>query len=166
MSKTDFTVKLDDLKVVMERVFDAPRESVFRAFIDSELIRQWWGPRNATTIVDKNEVRDGGEWRLVCRGPGGREDSFYGVNLKIQEPRLIKHTFNYEPIGPGHEITETATFEETDDDKTVVRTTSVYKTLEDLEGMVGAGMEAGVSESYDQLAELLAKTKNPTSNSK
>lgn len=115
MSKTDFTVKRDELKVVMERVFNDPRALVFKAFMDSNLIAEWWGPRNVTTIVDKNDVRKGGDWRFVCRGPDGREDGFRGVYLKIEKPLLLAHTFNYEPLGPGHELTETATFEETND---------------------------------------------------
>jgi uncharacterized protein YndB with AHSA1/START domain len=159
MSNTSFAVHKEELKVVMERVFDAPRDLVFRAFADSKLIPQWWGPRKITTRVEKNDVRVGGVWRFICHAPDGREDTFHGVYLRIEPPGLISHTFNYEPIGPGHELTETAEFEEISEGKTRVTITSVYNTIEDLEGMVGAGMEAGASESYDRLAELLVSLK-------
>jgi uncharacterized protein YndB with AHSA1/START domain len=49
-----------DREIVTERVFDAPRERVFAAFSDPELIAQWWGPRGVTTIVDQMDVRPGG----------------------------------------------------------------------------------------------------------
>ncbi len=154
MSGASFAVKKNELKVEMEHVFDAPCELVFMAFTESELIPEWWGPRNAKTRVEKNDLRLGGAWRFVFAG-GGREDAFYGVYLKIQPPELIAHTFNYEPIGPGHEVTETAGSEQLKDGRTKVTAVCEYKNIEDLERMVGAGMEPGASESYDRLGEPL-----------
>lgn len=63
MSKTTFAVKRDELKVVMERTFDAPREAVFKAYTDPEAIPKWWGLRSQTTTVDRMDVRVGGAWR-------------------------------------------------------------------------------------------------------
>ena len=67
MSNGTFTVKRDELIVVMERTFDAPRDVVFRAFIDPRAIPKWWGPRHLTTTVDVMDMRQGGAWRFVCR---------------------------------------------------------------------------------------------------
>lgn len=160
VSNTIFEVKKDELKVRMKREYDAPRELVFKAFTDSELIAEWWGPPNARTRIDDNEVRVGGAWRFVIVAPDGRVDAFYGKYLKLKSPEVITHTFNYEPIGPGHEVTETAAFERLKDGRTMLTATCEYKDLQDLEGMVGAGMEAGASQSYDRLAELLEKMKD------
>ncbi len=65
-------------EIVSERVFDAPRERVFAAYTDPELIPQWWGPRRLTTIVDQMDVRPGGAWRFVSRDSNGEEHGFRG----------------------------------------------------------------------------------------
>jgi len=77
-SATTFTL-LSDRELVMTRVFDAPRELVFKAYTDPKLIPHWWGPRKYETRVDKMEVRPGGVWRYIHRGADGQEDAFNGV---------------------------------------------------------------------------------------
>ena len=68
--KKTLTLELpSDREIVMTRVFDAPRELVFKACTDPNLIPQWWGLRGSTTIVDKMEVKPGGVWRFVQRDP-------------------------------------------------------------------------------------------------
>ena len=47
-------------EIVTERVFDAPRDRVWAAYTDPELIPQWWGPRDAAVTVDKMDVQPGG----------------------------------------------------------------------------------------------------------
>ncbi len=69
MAKATFIIKREAREVVMERVFDAPRELVWKAFTNPQSIPQWWGPRNLTTTVDKMDVRPGGIWRYVQRDP-------------------------------------------------------------------------------------------------
>lgn len=155
MSGTKFTIKRDQLKVEMERVYDAPLEVVFNAFVDSDLISRWWGPRGTATIVDKNDVEPGGAWRFIVRNASGKEDSFSGKYVRVSPPDSVTRTFNYDPIGPGHELTETAEFESLDGGKTRLRTISEYKTIEELDGMVASGMERGATESFDRLGELL-----------
>ena len=62
---------LSDLEVEMTRDFDAPRELIFSAYTDPELIPHWWGPRRYTTTVDEMDVRVGGKWRYVFVAPSG-----------------------------------------------------------------------------------------------
>jgi len=159
MSSTTFEIKRDELRVEMRRTFNATAERVFKAFIDSDLVSRWWGPRGSTTIVDRNEVRPGGTWRFIIRGSNGKEVAFSGRYIEIEPVKSITHTFNFEPIGPGHELKETATFESVGDGRTRVTTISYYDKIEELEGMVGSGMEKGARETYDRLAELLETTK-------
>lgn len=162
MAKTDLTVNREGLEVQITHVFDAPRDAVWRVFIDPKLIPQWWGPRNLTTIVDKMDVRVGGAWRYVQKDEQGNEYAFNGTYKEIKKPELISDTFNYEPIGPGHELTETARFEEVGSGKTRVTTVSRYKTIADLEGMLQSGMEKGAGETYERLDELLEKVQGGT----
>lgn len=143
-----------DLEISMSRTFGAPRELVFKAFTDPELIPRWWGQRATTTIVDKLDVRPGGEWRFIQRQDDGTEYGFRGEFIEIVPPERLVQTFEFEPM-PGHIVTDTATFEE-HDGKTTVTTMSRFNSKEDRDGMLQSGMESGAAESYDQLAELLA----------
>jgi uncharacterized protein YndB with AHSA1/START domain len=143
-----------DLEIVLTREFDAPRELVFKAFTDPELIPKWWGLRNSTTIVDTMDVRPGGAWRYISRGQNGEEYAFRGEYLEVVPPERIVQTFEFEPM-PGHIVTDSATFEERDG-KTILTSTSTFDTKEERDGMIETGMEGGAAESYDRLEELLA----------
>jgi uncharacterized protein YndB with AHSA1/START domain len=140
-----------------ERWFDAPRERVWQAFTDPELIPQWWGLRSTTTIVDELELRPGGKWRFVQRSDDGSETGFRGEYREIRGPESLTWTFEWEGM-PGHISTETVTFTE-QDGGTLVSTASVFDNREDRDGMVESGMEDGMRETYDRLAELLAKVR-------
>jgi uncharacterized protein YndB with AHSA1/START domain len=157
MTSTDFTVSKETLEVATTHVFGAPRETVWKVYTDPSLIPEWWGPRRLTTVVDRMDVKPGGAWRYVQRDEEGNEYAFSGVYMEVKEPELISDTFNYEPMGSGHELVETLRLEGLPGGKTRVTSTSRYRTLEDLEGMLESGMEQGAVESYDRLDELLEK---------
>jgi uncharacterized protein YndB with AHSA1/START domain len=143
-----------DREIVMARVFNAPRELVFQAYTDPDLIPKWWGPRRYTTTVDKMEVKVGGRWRFVQRDADGNEYAFNGEYREITPPDRLAYTFEFEGM-PGHVLLETVTFEE-HDGQTKVTVTSLFSSVEDRDGMLHSGMEAGANESQDRLAELLA----------
>ncbi len=144
-----------DRGIVTERVFDAPPERVFATYTDPALIPRWWGPRRMTTVVDQMDVRPGGSWRFVMREPDGREIGFKGIYREVTPPERIVQTFEWEGL-PGHVIIETATFEELGD-RTKVTTTSLFHTTEERDGMLASGMEGGLTETHERLAELLAR---------
>jgi uncharacterized protein YndB with AHSA1/START domain len=145
-----------DRDIHIERVFDAPRDRVFATYTDPGLIPEWWGPRRTTTIVDVMDVRTGGSWRFVTRGDDGSETAFRGAYREVTPPERIVQTFEWEGM-PGHVSVETATFEQLDDGRTRVVTTSVFDTTEERDGMVGSGMEGGLQETYERLDELLER---------
>lgn len=149
----NLSVDKEKLQTTMSRTFNAPLEKVFKAHIDPELLKKWWGPRKYETIIEKMDAKAGGEWRYI-HILGEEKHIFYGVYKEIVPNQKITWTFNYEPIGPGHEITETVNFEEVAG-KTKLTTVSNYLSIEDLEGMVNSGMEAGANESWDRLEELV-----------
>jgi uncharacterized protein YndB with AHSA1/START domain len=144
-----------DREIHIERVFDAPRERVFSAYTDPELIPEWWGPEGITTIVDRMDVKAGGAWRFVCRDADGREDGFRGTYREVSPPERIVQTFEWEGM-PGHVGVETAVFEDLGD-RTKVTTTSLFHTTEERDGMLSSGMEGGVNQSYARLDALLAR---------
>ncbi|MBK8135862.1 MAG: SRPBCC family protein [Chloroflexi bacterium] len=139
--------------ILMTRDFDAPRDLVFRAYTDPDLVPRWWGPRYVTTIVDTMEAKPGGRWRYVQSSQDGAEYGFHGVYHDVQAPERIVYTFEFEGM-PGHVLLETLTFEEVDG-KTRLTDLAVFQTVEARDGMVAAGMEGGATESWDRFEDLL-----------
>jgi uncharacterized protein YndB with AHSA1/START domain len=156
MSKLTLTAEPGKYDIVMTRVFDAPRERVFRAYTDPELVPQWWGPRGVTTIVDEMDVRKGGRWRYIHRGADGTEYAFNGVYHEVVAPERLVYTFEFEPM-PGHVLLETVTFEEQPDGTTKLIDASIFQSVADRDGMLSMGMEGGAAETMDRLADLLKK---------
>ena len=144
-----------DREIQIERLFDAPRDRVFAAFIDPKLIPEWWGPRGRTAIVDQMDVRPVGSWRFLIEKSDGVETAFRGTDREVTPPERIVQTFEWEGM-PGHVAIETATFEDLGD-RTKVTTTSLFHTTEERDGMLESGMERGAHETYARLDELLAR---------
>ncbi len=144
-----------DLEVVLTRVFDAPRRLVFEACTRPEHVARWWGPHGSTLTVCEMDLRPGGAWRFVLRGPDGREHPFKGVYREIVPPERVVQTFIYDVEGiRDHEALETLTLDE-QDGRTTLRVTVLHQTKEARDGHLQSGMEAGAAQSYDRLAELL-----------
>jgi uncharacterized protein YndB with AHSA1/START domain len=139
----------------VEREFAAPRDEVFAAYTDPELIPEWWGPRDMTTVVDQMDVKAGGSWRFVVRTADGSESGFRGTYREVTPPQRIVQTFEWEGM-PGHVAVETAEFEELGG-RTKITTTTLFHTNEERDGMLQSGMEGGLNESYARLDELLAR---------
>src|SRR5438876_7400132 len=137
------------------RQFDAPRDLLFRAFTDPELLVQWLGPRKYTMKIDRYDVRDGGSWRYLHQGADGNEFGFHGVFHGTPSPEGMVQTFEFEGV-PGHVSLDAIVFEERDG-RTVVRSHSVYQSVEDRDAMVQSGMAEGMNEGYDRLEELIAR---------
>jgi uncharacterized protein YndB with AHSA1/START domain len=162
MSKNNLVVERDQLAFTMSRTFDAPRELVWKVYTDPDLVPQWWGRRNSTTIVDKMDFRVGGAWRYREIDPEGNEYAFRGVYKDIQAPERFAYTFEFEPMA-GHISTDTIIFEALPDGKTLLTSRTTMDSLEDLEGMLQSGMEDGAIETWDRLEELLESEKVNTS---
>jgi uncharacterized protein YndB with AHSA1/START domain len=144
-----------DREIHIERMLDAPRDRVFAAFTDPELIPEWWGPRGTTTRVDQMDVKAGGSWRFAIRNSDGSETGFRGTYREVTPPERIVQTFEWEGM-PGYVSVETAEFEDLGD-RTKVTTTSIFHTTEERDGMLDSGMERGMNETYARLDELLAR---------
>ncbi len=154
MNKNNLVVEREKLSYSMSRVFNAPRERVWKVMNDPALLPQWWGPSYLTTSVEKLDFRTGGAWRFIQRDAGGNEYAFNGVYKEIIPPERVSLTFEFEPMA-GHISTETMVLEELPGGKTRITATTTFNTLEDLEGMLQSGMEGGAVESWDRLEELL-----------
>jgi uncharacterized protein YndB with AHSA1/START domain len=141
------------------REFDAPRELVFRAYSDPDLVVQWLGPRKYKMDLLAWEPRDGGTWRYTHSDDQGNTWGFHGVFHGDQTPDGMLQTFEFDGW-PGHVSLEKLTFDE-QDGKTVVHTHSVYQTVEARDGMIESGMEEGMNDGFDRLDELRSTLREP-----
>ncbi len=141
-----------DREIVMTRDFDAPRDLVFEAHTSCEHMTNWWGPRKYQIASCDVDFRQGGTWRIVHTAPG-QEHVFSGEYREIARPERIVWTFEWGGM-PGHVSVQTATFQE-HDGKTGLTSTAVFSTVEDRDGMLAGGAEAGAAESMDRLDEYL-----------
>jgi uncharacterized protein YndB with AHSA1/START domain len=143
-----------DLEILMTRVFHAPRSLVFEALSKPEHVARWWGPRNTSLSVCEIDFRVGGAWRYVLQTPAGSA-TFKGVFLEITPPQgLVSTEIFDEPKVGCPEWTTTVTLEE-HDGKTTLTSRVLHKSVENRNGHLYSGMEAGASETYDRLAGLL-----------
>ncbi|HEX2209494.1 MAG TPA: SRPBCC family protein [Longimicrobium sp.] len=141
-------------EAVAVRVFDAPRDLVWRAMTTPEHVMQWYGPRDTRLSSCEIDLRPGGRFRFVMAGPDGSEVGFSGVYREVDPPRRIVNTWTFEPM-PGHEAIETAEFEE-HDGRTTVRLSIAFPSVEDYAGWAGSGAFGGWAESLDRLSEVIA----------
>ena len=143
-----------DREIRAERIFNAPREKVYKAMTDPELIPQWWGRHEDNTTVEELDVRVGGRWRFVSEGDQGTH-GFSGVFRVLDEPERVVQTFEWDGM-PGYISVDSAELEDLGDGRTRVVSISTFHFTEERDGMLSSGMEIGMGESYDRLEELLA----------
>jgi uncharacterized protein YndB with AHSA1/START domain/dihydrofolate reductase len=137
----------------IERDFDATPAEVYRASTDPELVVQWLGPYGVEMELDEFDARPGGRYRYVHRDADG-EYWFNGVFHSVTPDRQIIQTFEFEGA-PGQVSLETMTLEALDADRTRLRTHSVFPSVEVRDEMVASGMEQGIRDSMDRLADTL-----------
>lgn len=145
-----------DREVRIERIFNAPRDRVWKAMTDPKLVAQWWGRGNKLD-VEKLEVTRGGHWRFVEHSDHG-DHGFEGRYAEVTPPERLVQTFEWDGM-PGHVALETCTLEDLGDGRTRLVTTSLFLTAEDRDGMLQSGMEGGLNESYAALDRVLAAMK-------
>jgi len=155
MAQTDIQTPPGRQEIIVTRTYNAPRELVYKTITDPTLVPQWWGPRNLTTIIEKMEVRPGGQWRFIQCDPQGNIFAFHGVYHEAKSPELLVYTMEWEGM-PGHVLLDIERFDE-HDGITICTSRSIFETVEDRDGMLQQGMESGTKETTDRLNELLAK---------
>jgi uncharacterized protein YndB with AHSA1/START domain len=147
----------DGTDLVFERVFDAPREQVWKAFTDPEIIPRWWGKHGTTTTVVEMDVRPGGKWRYINSDPGRDDVTFYGEYLDVVPIDRYEWTFMFdvEGIGPMGGP-ETYRFDDLGG-RTKVTSVGHFDSVESIDGALSTGMVAGAIETWDRLAAFLAE---------
>jgi uncharacterized protein YndB with AHSA1/START domain/predicted enzyme related to lactoylglutathione lyase len=142
-----------DREIQIERIFDAPRDRVWQAMTDRELLAQWWG-RGNELVIERLEVERGGHWRFVEHAADGVH-GFEGRFREVVPPERLVQTFEWDGM-PGYVVVNTMTLEELGDGRTKLVTVSLFYTTEERDGMLHSGMEQGMNQSYAALDRLLA----------
>lgn len=78
-----------DRELFTSRLFDAPRERVFRAFSDPSHLARWWGPKGFTNTFEELDLRPGGHWRFVMHGPDGGNYKNESVFDVVESDRVV-----------------------------------------------------------------------------
>ena len=155
-NKTTIIAESGKQEMIITREFDAPRELVFKAFTDPGLYIEWLGPRRLTMMLDTFEPRSGGRWRYIHKDHSGNEFGFHGVYHEVLAPERIIDTFEFEGLPEaGHVCLETLTLEELPGGRTRLTAQSVFQSVADRDGALQSGMEEGLNDSHERLAELL-----------
>lgn len=142
-------------EIAMTRVFEAPRNLVFDAWTKPELLKRWLGVRNGWSLaVCEIDLRVGGAYRYVWRGPDGAEMGMGGVYREIVPPERLVATESFDDAWyPGQALDTIVLVEH--GGKTTATTTVHYESREARDAVLQSDMDRGVAESYDKLAEHL-----------
>jgi uncharacterized protein YndB with AHSA1/START domain len=155
MNDTAITAQPGTPFIDVVREFDAPRERVFRAWTDPQIVPQWLGPRGLAMKEFEYDARPGGSYHYVHADERG-EYAFRGVFHNVVPDELIIQTFEYEGA-PNQVSLQAARFDDLGGGRTRLHMHSVYTTVESRDAMVASGMEHGVRDSMQRLDELLAR---------
>lgn len=145
-----------DREVVITRDFDAPRDLVFDCHTKPDLVRRWLlGPPGWTMPVCDIDLRVGGRYRYVWRGPNGEDMGMGGVFREIVRPERIVTNELFDEDWTGGETLVTTVFTE-QGGRTRSTVTVLYASNQAREGALATGMADGMESSYQHLDELLA----------
>ena len=160
------TEQLSGHEFIISRTFNAPRTLVWQAWSQCEHLQQWWAPAGWSVPVCKMDFRVGGTWHYCMKGPvpDGTEEESWGLTVyqEIVEPerfvaleQFADAAGNVSAEMPKMQTTVTFTVV---DGQTKVTSHTEFATATDLETLVQMGMEEGMTQSWDQLAEYLAQS--------
>jgi uncharacterized protein YndB with AHSA1/START domain len=145
-----------DRELAMIRSFDAPRSLLWDAWTKPELLKRWLGVRGGWTFaVCEVDLKVGGKYRYVWRGPSGAEMGMGGVFREVVKPERLVATEKFDESWYDGDAVDTTTFVERAG-KTTVTTTVQYASKAVRDAVLKSPMEKGVAESYDKLDEVLA----------
>ncbi|HTB23468.1 MAG TPA: SRPBCC domain-containing protein [bacterium] len=162
-ANTKKVLEIDHPELVIDRVFDAPRALVFKAWIEAPRMAAWWGPKAFSNPVCEIDARPGGAIRVHMQGPDGTVYPMGGEYKEIDEPRrLVLTTFAEDEEGLLLENLVTVTFEE-EGSKTRMRLSQRFTHIKARAAGMVKGSTAGWTQSIDKLGDYVSKQVLPFS---
>ncbi|RJL33597.1 ATPase [Bailinhaonella thermotolerans] len=138
----------------MTRSFDAPRRLVFAAWTRPELVSRWYGAHGWDIVEARVDLRPGGAWQFVWRGPGGAAMASSGVYREVAPDSRLSYTESFDDHWYPGESLVTHDFDERDG-VTTLTTTLLFPSRETRDLVIASPMARGVAEGYDRLDEVL-----------
>lgn len=157
-----------DTQIVLTRRFAAPRRLVFAALTQPDLLRRWLGAQGWHLVEAHVDLRVGGAWRFVSRGPKGAVMGHGGEYRVVDPPARLVYTETYDDQWyPGEALVEAVLTEvaaderdeaagERDEAATVLTTTLTYPSRQVRDHVTRTPMEQGVGHGYRRLDAVLA----------
>ena len=142
----------NEREIHIERIVNAPRDLVWRAYADPKLVAQWWG-RGHKLDIERMEFERGGHWRYVEHGPNGVY-GFEGRYREVTPPQRIVRSFEWDGM-PAHVAIETLTLEDLGDGRTRLVIVMQMHTPEERDGFLQSGMQEGMDAAFAMLDKLL-----------
>ena len=155
---------------VITRVFDAPRDLVWKAFTEPQRMKEWWGPKGVTIIESKMDLRPGRSYHYAMRTPDGNTIWGKFVYREITPPSRMVFVSSFSdeaggvtrhPMAPNWPLEMLSTFlfeEESGKTRFTVRWSPLNATEEERAAFVAghASMQQGWGGTLDKLAAYLA----------
>ncbi len=154
-------------RLVVTRVFDAPRELVWKAWTDPKYVMQWWGPKGFTSPVCKMDFRVGGKFLFCMRAPDGQEYwnggeyfeivvhekivySMYFADAEGNKVQPAQYGIEHEAMDDAHDV---VTFEDFGNGKTKL----TFIGNESMESAKNSGQLEGMNQILDKVAAVVAE---------
>jgi uncharacterized protein YndB with AHSA1/START domain len=154
-------------RMIVTRIFDAPRELVWKAWTDPKYVMQWWGPKGFTSPVCKMDFRVGGKFLCGMKSPDGQEFWNAGEYHEIVPLEKIVSSMFFadsegnkvdpEHYGIEHEAIEDAYDVVTFEDLGNGRTKLTFIGNEPMESAKNSGQLEGWNQILDKLAGIVAE---------
>jgi uncharacterized protein YndB with AHSA1/START domain len=156
-ARSNLDLDQDPRSIIATRVFDAPRELVWKAWTDPEHLAHWWGPDGFSTTTSAYDLRPGGVWRFVMHGPDGRDYQNRITFDEIVKPeRIAYHHGGGDDVEPV-QFRTTVTFEDISG-KTRLTLHAVFPSAAARERVIKQyGADKGAVQTLSRLADYLAR---------
>ena len=150
-------VEVKGREIIGTRVYDAPRELVWKAWTDPKIISKWWGPNGFTTTTDKMELKPNGIWKFTMHGPDGRDYKNKIIYIEVKKPERLVYRHSGDEETESVKFHVTVTFEQVGN-KTKMTMLAVFESVAELERVQKEyGAIEGMEQTIERLGEYLAK---------
>jgi uncharacterized protein YndB with AHSA1/START domain len=141
----------EEYTIVSQRIINAPRALVFKAWENPEILKAWWGPEGFTNSFQEFDFSPGGSWLFTMHGPDGASYPNKNIFENIVIPELI--VFNH--IEPVHKFKVTASFDE-EENKTKIIFHMLFESVEEC-ARVRPYITVANEQNFDRLEAVLSK---------
>lgn len=148
-----------DREIVLSRVIDAPRSTVYAAWTDPDQIQMWFGPEGMAIQTKEIDLNPGGVWRFDMVAADGTRYSNRMVFLRMEAPALIEVEHGSDQDNDPGQFRMLVTFDEQSDGKTVLTLRQMHPSKERREWAIGFGAVEYGGQTLEKLARHVAKVR-------